>query len=160
MFISLPRRTDQHYVATIGGAQNSVEGMGTTLWRWKDDSGQHHTIDVENVLYFPQSPVNILSITSLADQFNDDDGTGINTKRRKSHFYWNHNKHQRTITHPQSNFLELPFIEGFSLAGIYTQMVGAKVFTSKQHCHFHASNLISNDENPSLTGNCGKFDGG
>ena len=105
-------------------------------------------IDVKNVLYFPQSPVNILSITSLADQFNDDDGTGINTKRRKSHFYWNHNKHQRKITHPPSNFPDLPANEIFSLVGIYTQMVGAKVFTTKQHCHCHASNLIPNDDEP------------
>ena len=30
MFISPPRRTDQHYFATIGGAKNSAAGMGTT----------------------------------------------------------------------------------------------------------------------------------
>ena len=27
-------------------------------------------------------------------------------------------------------------------------MVGAKVFTTKQHCNFHASNLIPNDDEP------------
>ena len=90
--------------------------------------------------------MNILSITSLADQFNDDDGTGIDTKRRKSHFYWNYNKHQQTITHPPSNLPELPVKEGFSLAGMYTRMVGAKFFTTKQHFHCHASNLIPNDD--------------
>ena len=135
MFISPPRRTDQHYVATIVGAKNSAAGMGTARWRCKDDGGKQHTVDVENVLYFLQSPVNILSITSLAYQFNDDDGTGINTKRSKSHFKWNHNKHQQKITHPPSNLPELPVNEGFSLAGMYTQMVGTKVFTTKQHCH-------------------------
>ena len=102
MFIILPLQTDHHYVAKIGGAKNSTAGMGTTRWRWKDDGGKQHTIDVDNVLYLPQSPVNILSITSLSDQFNDDDGTGIDTKRSKSHFYWNRIKHQRTITHPPS----------------------------------------------------------
>ena len=30
MFISPPRRIDQHYVAAIGGAKNSAAGMGTT----------------------------------------------------------------------------------------------------------------------------------
>ena len=133
MFISPPRRTYQHYVATIGGAKNSAAGMCTTQWSWKDDDAKHHTIDVENVLYFPQSPVNILSITSLADQFNDDDGTGVNNNRSKSHSYWNHNKHQQTITHPPLNLPELPVNEGFSLAGMYNQMVGAKVFKTKQH---------------------------
>ena len=148
MFIIPPRQTNQHYVATIGGAKNSAAGMGTTRWYWKDDGGKQHTIDVDNVLYFPQSPVNILSITSLAYQFNDDDGTGINTKRSKSHFYWNHNKHQRTIIHPPSNLPKLLVNEGLSLAGMYTQMVGAKVFTTKLHCHCHALNLIPNDDEP------------
>ena len=94
--------------------------------------------------------MNILSITSLADKFNDYDGTGINTKRRKSHFYWNHNKHQRTITHPPSNLPYLPVNEGFSLAGMYTLMVGAKVFKTKQHCHCNDSNLIPNDDDPKI----------
>ena len=31
---------------------------------------------------------------------------------------------------------------------MYTRMVGAKVFTTKQHCHCHASNLILNDDEP------------
>ena len=115
MFISPPCRTDQHYVATIGGAKNSAAGMGTTIWCCKYDGGKHHMIDVDNVLYFPQSPVNILSITSLEDQFNDDDGTGINTKRSNYYFYWNHNKHQRTITHPPSNLPELPVNEGLQV---------------------------------------------
>ena len=101
----------------------------------ENDGGKQHMIDVENVLYFSQSTMNILIITSLADQCIDDDGTGINTKRSKSLFYWNHNKHQLTITHPPSNLM-------------YTQMVGANVFTTKQHCHCHALNLIPNDDEP------------
>ena len=86
MFISPPCRTYQHYFATIVGAKNNAAGMGITRWRWKDDGGKQHKIDVKNVLYFLKSPVNILSITSPADQFNDDCGTGINTKRSKYHF--------------------------------------------------------------------------
>ena len=74
MFIGPMCRTDQHYVATIGGSNNSASGMGTVLWRWKDDLRKIHTIDIENVLYFPQSPVNILSITGLADQFKYNNG--------------------------------------------------------------------------------------
>ena len=94
--------------------------------------------------------MNILSITSLEYQFNDDNGTGINTNRSKKFFYWNRIKHQQTITHPPSNLPEFPVNEGFSLSGIYTQMVGAKVFTPKQHCHFHASNLIPNNDEPKI----------
>ena len=33
MFIGPMRRTDQHYVATIGGRKNSASGTGTIRWR-------------------------------------------------------------------------------------------------------------------------------
>ena len=33
IFISLPSRTDQHYVVTIGAPKNSAADMGTTRWR-------------------------------------------------------------------------------------------------------------------------------
>jgi len=79
--------TDQFYVATIGGEANSAQGMGTVRWTWRDDNGDSHTFDIQNVLYFPQSPVNMLSVTTLAGQLDDEDGTGIDTKRRVSQFY-------------------------------------------------------------------------
>ena len=84
MFEGEIKRTNQHSVATIGGSKNSSAGMGTVNWRWKDDHGKSYTMKIKDVLFFPDSPVNILSITCLADQFNDDDGTGIDTKRTKS----------------------------------------------------------------------------
>ena len=133
MFIGEIRRAEGHFVATIGGNKNSSAGIGTVRWRWKDDNGQEHTVDVHDVLYFPQSPVNILSITALADQYKDDDGTGIDTKRSKSRFYWDHNKFERTINHPPSNLPELPINEGFSMASLFSRFARRKVKTEKQH---------------------------
>ena len=56
MFISPPRRTDQHYVATIGEKKNGAIGMGTVRWRWKDDNGKDHNMNVEDVLFSPTIP--------------------------------------------------------------------------------------------------------
>ena len=53
VFIGDLRRTDQHYVATIGGNKNVAQGMGTVRWRWKDDTGKDHTFKAHNVLHFP-----------------------------------------------------------------------------------------------------------
>ena len=108
MFEGEIRRMDQHYIATIGRSKNSAADMGMVNWHWKDNDGKLHTIKIKDVLFFPASPVNILSVTSLADQFKDDDGTGIDTKRTKSRFYWDNNQFQRTINHPASNLPELP----------------------------------------------------
>ena len=87
-FIGDMRKTDQHYVATIAGQKSAASAMGTVRWKWKDDNRKEHSYDVHDVLYFPTSPVNILSVAGFADQLNDDDGMGIDTKQSKSWFYW------------------------------------------------------------------------
>ena len=146
MFIVPMSRTVKHYVATIGGSKNSASGMGTVWWRWKDDFGKIHTLDIENVLYFPQSPVNILSITGLADQLNDNDSTGIDTKRNKSRFYWDKNKFQRKINYPPSNLLDLSINEGFLMPIMLSKLAGTKVCTTKQFLHCYASTLLPEDD--------------
>ena len=125
--------------------------MGTVRWRWKDDTGKQHTTDVHDVLLFPHSPVNSLSITALTEQFNDNEGTGIDTKRSKSLFYWKENKFQRTIHHPSSNLPELPINEGFTIASLFSKMVGMKVCLTKQHCHCHNVHLIPDDQEPATS---------
>ena len=55
------------------------EGIGTVRWSWIDDHGRKHEYLVEIVLFFPQSPINILSITESAKQLQDKEGTGIDT---------------------------------------------------------------------------------
>ena len=52
-------------VATIGGKKNTSAGIGTVRWKWKDDNGVFHTFEIQDALYFPDSPVNILSVTNL-----------------------------------------------------------------------------------------------
>ena len=108
-------------------------------------SRKSHTLYIENVLYFPQSPVNILSITGLADQLKDKDGTGIHTKSNKYWFYWDKNKFQRTINHPSSNLLELPINEGFLMDSMFSKPVETKVCTTKRFFHCHASTLLTED---------------
>ena len=145
MFIGPITKTDKHYVATVGGVKNSATGMGTVRWTWKDDNGRPHTYDIKNVLYFPQSPVNILGITVFADQLNDDEGTGVDTTRTKSKFYWEGNKYHRTIIHPTSNLPELRINEGFKFSSLYSKNFSTKVCLDKQHCHCHLSSIIPDD---------------
>ena len=75
-----------HKVATIGGKGHAPSGTGTVRWRWKDDKGNPHEYLVRNVLFFPQSPINILSVTEFAKQLDDEEGTGIDTKQLKLRF--------------------------------------------------------------------------
>ena len=71
-------------VATIGGQVNFPAGIGTVKWSWRDELGEVHTHLIENVHYFPSSPVNILGITAFGRQLNDKEMTGIDTKWKRS----------------------------------------------------------------------------
>ena len=42
------------------------KGIGNFIWSWNDDEGGIQTNKLNNVLYFPDTSVNILSETRLA----------------------------------------------------------------------------------------------
>ena len=60
-------------VVTIGGNYPIPKDIGTVSWSWPDYQGQLQTKKLNNVLYFPDSTVNILSATALDDSSKDDD---------------------------------------------------------------------------------------
>ena len=68
-------------VATIGGTDLEPEGIGTVIIQVQDNEGVFSEMTLEDVLYFPSSPVNLISIACLADQYKDDEGTCIRTAR-------------------------------------------------------------------------------
>ena len=78
-------------VATIGGKLNQPSVIGTVKWTWKDDGGAVHTEQLDNTLYLTKSPINIMSVTELANQFKNVEGTAIYTKINHSLFYWKTN---------------------------------------------------------------------
>ena len=62
---------------------------------------------LNNVLYFTDSPGNILIETVLAESTNDDDGTWLLTKRKYHILTWNFGKYKNTIAHSENCFPEL-----------------------------------------------------
>ena len=57
--------------ADIGGKYTITKSIGTFRWSWTDNKGQLHTKKLNNVISFPDSPVNILSATALAKSIKD-----------------------------------------------------------------------------------------
>ena len=51
-------------VAPIGGKYPILKGIGTVIWYWNDNKGKLHRKKFNNILYFTESPVNILSETA------------------------------------------------------------------------------------------------
>ncbi len=135
MFVGEIRPLHSHVETTIDGNNNPALGIGTVHWRWKDDSGKGHAYLIQILLYFPDSPINILSITEFTNQMNDDNRSEIMTFRKESTFFWDHNKYARTIVNPPSNLLDMSINDGFSLHSYWTGLLGTCFGTIKAHCH-------------------------
>ena len=67
--------------ANIGGKYLIPKGIGTVSWSWTDDEGKLHTNKFTNVLYFPYSPVIIVSAIELSESMKDYWRTWVVTKR-------------------------------------------------------------------------------
>ena len=113
MFTSYhPLEPSQSQVATIGEHTSSAAGIGSVSVSWTDDDGEVHTFQLKNVLHFPKSTVNLISVTAFAKEFNprfrESGGKDaqITTGDGHSIFVWD--KTARTFEHPSSNLPELP----------------------------------------------------
>ena len=116
MFISEITKMDptKNLTVSTAGGEKAPIGYGDVLWKWSDDEGKVHEHTLKDVLYFPESPVNILGVTQWAIQNNDKEGTYITTKAEYSILVWNFGKNQRRFTHPASMLPEMPINEGSS----------------------------------------------
>ena len=62
-------------VATIGRKDIIPKLIDTISWYWADDEGQLYTNKLNNLLYFQESPVNIIGATAMDESMKDDEGT-------------------------------------------------------------------------------------
>ena len=68
-----------------------------------------------------------MSVTESAKQFNDEEGTGIDTKMNHSLFYWKNNQFYRKIHHSSSNLPEMEINEGTTLFTWFTKKFSRKI---------------------------------
>lgn len=101
-------------VATIGGSNFYPTGIGNVRVRIKDDSNKISEIILKDVLFFPNSQVNIISIVCLADQFDDDHGTSVHTDRNGSIFTWDRGSYVKTSSHSKNGLPEITVNEGLN----------------------------------------------
>ena len=84
-------------VKTIGGKYLIPKGVGTVSWSYIYDELKLHTNRLNNLIYFTDSPANILSTTSLAGSMKYDEVTWVLTKSKYSIFTWYFGKYNNTI---------------------------------------------------------------
>ena len=74
-----------------------TKGIGTIRWSWTGEEGKLHTNKLKNVLYFPDSPVNILTTTASDESIKDDEGAWVPTKRKYYIFNWGCRKNNNSF---------------------------------------------------------------
>ena len=86
-------------VETIGAKDIIIKCIFTVSWTWTDDKGQLHTNKGNNVLYFLEYPLDILSATTLSESINENEVTWVLTKIKYYFFTWDLGKYKNKIAH-------------------------------------------------------------
>ena len=134
--------TSNLQVQTAGG-NYAPQGIGSVRWKWRDDDGKLHNELIEEGLYFPESPVNILGITKWAKQRQDTEGIYITTKANYSIFVWNFEKSMCTFNHSESGLPELHINEGSSKCeAFYSAFVSLFPSSAASGACFVSSELV------------------
>ena len=105
---------------------------GTARIHLVDDNSKRHVFLLENCIYLPDSPVNLLSTRRLAEKFldangNPDEETKIVSRYSTHTLSWCFGKYQKTFPTPVSGLPELLFDEGFEAFQSYCTELGSPI---------------------------------
>ena len=101
---------------TAEGVSTKTKLVGPIRLVLTDHSNQNQVYIVLGCVYHPDTPLNILGVPALGSFFGDSadasdmlasDGTNINSGATKSHFIWDHGKHNRNFLHVSIQIPEL-----------------------------------------------------
>ena len=84
-------------IAGVGGTVIPI-GIGTIQLSIKDADNEAHIITLSNVIYLPDCPKNLISISRWSHDKGDN--CGIFSRGKYSIFLWNHDKHKCLVDHP------------------------------------------------------------
>jgi len=129
---------------------------GTIRLVIRDDAGTRHTYDIPGAVYDPEANFNLLGVPFLGDYFgrndeipnSDDDGTWIKSSANKSHFTWDHGKHERHFVHGDSRLPELLMNEGTSYFRAFCSRI-SKYFAG--NVEFAFSSVFTEEPKPITT---------
>jgi hypothetical protein len=109
------------YVKTANGTEKRERYVGTFTLQLPDDNGVMHSYKIPDAVYDPHTEYNILGVSYLCQYFGDKatsydpkakDGTRATTGGTRTHFVWDHGKHDLHFLHhnPPGNSSGLPVL--------------------------------------------------
>ncbi len=129
------------YIVDAATGTSEITLMGTVVLWLTDNNGDKHTFTLTHVNYMPKSPVNLLSMRVLSEQFTNEHGfdqqvTGISSIFDDHTLYWDHSHFSKTFKTHSSGLPECLFSSGYSqlqsfttfLMPYYNDMANWKIF--------------------------------
>ena len=118
-------------VGTVVGS-NPPSGIGLARTQWQDNHGAKHEADLVDALHFPDSPVNVVSVTKLGIDRRDP-LLNIQTFPTYSILTWNNGQNMMKFHHNASNLPELPLLSTFNpLQCLTTQLKSSSIQLTKE----------------------------
>ena len=109
-----------------------VTGYGTIKIKVTDDNGKKHDLIIHNVLYVPQSPINLISPQKWSQGMHDN-GTGEITVGDATLLFWDNRKYTKLIPHqPEYGIPIMSVNDGFTKSNAF--FTATKEFSS-MYCH-------------------------
>ena len=116
-FVPGSLRQTNKSITTANGTGPCLQ-EGTIRLHLNDDNGTEHLFILDNCIYHPNSPVNLLSTRRLAEKFinengNPDEQTRIESRYSTHVLTWSFGNFKKTFPTPVSGLPELLFDEGY-----------------------------------------------
>eukprot|EP00957_Ditylum_brightwellii_P208433 15357415-Ditylum_brightwellii.AAC.1 len=99
LFREMREAPDRVGILGVGGVRKP-EGFRTVVFQLTDSMVGVHQIELENVLYIPDAPKNLMSIAQWSEERKDN--CGILSQGTYSIFMWKEDAYQKLVLHPIS----------------------------------------------------------
>ena len=117
---------------TTANGTGPILREGTVHLLLRDDNGKKHVFILDDCIYHPDSPVNLLSTRRLAEKFLDEDGnpdeeTNIQSKYSSHTLTWARGQFTRTFPTPVSGLPELLLTNALKIANAFALELAQKL---------------------------------
>jgi hypothetical protein len=116
------------YVQGVGGSIKA-SGYGSVKMRIEDDKGKAFDLLIHNVIYLPESPINLISPQRWSGGSDDPTGTGELTIDGTTLLFWNKRNSTKIIPHhPELGIPIMTFNDGYTKSSAFLSAAKSSMF--------------------------------
>lgn len=153
LFVGKIKSSNNIFVQGVGG-KIKASGYGTVKLRISDDEGKPYDLLIHNVIYLPNSPINLISPQRWSKDTGNPHGTGEITVGGNTLLFWNDHKASKLIPHhPEMGIPIMTFNDGYTKSSAFLEL--SKFALLCQSCntdtfaYAQTSQTIEDPTNPS-----------